>query len=684
LYAAVVLLYPVIFTKEASFCIKQDNLHQTYPFFNKLASSLNKGYLPVWDANTYGGKNFSGEIQTGIFYPLNILWCWLFGSADGIDVYFIDLLTALHFLLCLLGMYRLARIFQLPPAPAIAAALVFTFSGAVGARAGGQTCIFFGLTLLPWSVYWTAKYCLEAPHRRYLVLSGLFAGMQILAGHMQPFFHTMTIHMALIAHYGWQRRQSLKSFVLSGCMAFFLILLVAFIITLPQMYYAAQYLSRCYRSVGQGVLIGPGQQVPLWIYTHRFIIHLYNLPNILGQGYSPPEDDNIIYTGILPLFLLVIFLASHKQLRLSAIHKAAVKLFIGIFFVGLVSALGYLSFFPLILHELPFVSAVRQLGRYTILVSFSGSLLTGLSLTYIYRLKAHFFQRHAALKQYVLLALAGNAVYWLLAREPMIPAVVSLPFLLTFLFFVSMRNIKKATDLAVLAVAIILADLYLNQVSYSSTRTEFFANTFYGRNRMIDSLEKTYGKYRVAFDMNNYANERRNLGDVYNIQTSFGYGATYNKAYFDFFKLDRRPDSEIGDLLNIRYVMTDKVLDSNYIFKDSIRAIRLYEKKNYYPRIYWKSQLGMRGAAIEAVNREGIRQTDYSDLYQRIEVNCPSHDTLIISENYYPGWKCYDNGRETIVRPAVIKNYPPLFRSIALDKGYHIVEFRYNKVFYWF
>jgi len=46
---------PVIFTREASFCIKQDNLHQTYPFFNKLAISLHKGYLPIWYANTYGG-----------------------------------------------------------------------------------------------------------------------------------------------------------------------------------------------------------------------------------------------------------------------------------------------------------------------------------------------------------------------------------------------------------------------------------------------------------------------------------------------------------------------------------------------------------------------------------------------------------------------------------------------------
>src|ERR1700730_1020255 len=82
LIATFILLSPILF-KEASFCINPDNRHQAYPFFQKLATSLHRGYLPVWDANTYSGKNFSGEFQTGIFYPLNILWCLLFGSQKG-------------------------------------------------------------------------------------------------------------------------------------------------------------------------------------------------------------------------------------------------------------------------------------------------------------------------------------------------------------------------------------------------------------------------------------------------------------------------------------------------------------------------------------------------------------------------------------------------------------------------
>ncbi|MDO6433076.1 hypothetical protein Q4E93_20880 [Flavitalea sp. BT771] len=685
LYATAVLLYPVIFTREYSFCVKQDNLHQTYPYFNKLASSLHKGYLPTWDANTSGGKSFVGEIQPGIFYPLNILWCFLFGSASGISVYYIDLLTALHFLICLIGMYKAARTFLLPSFPAIATALIFTFTGAVAARAGGQTGIFFGLTLLPWSVYFTARYYMDRRHKKFLLFSGLVAGLEILAGHMQPFFHTMIINGIIILFFEFKDRRTWKAFLVASGINFSLLLVLAFIVTLPQLYYSSQYLSDVYRSVGPGgILAAPGGKVPLDIYTHRHIINLYNLPNLLGQDFTKPEDDNIIYMGILPLLLFILYLVRHRRLTLSPAHAAITRLLLIILAVGTVCVLGYLTFIPFILHQLPFVSVVRQLGRYMILISFSASLLAGLGIAYISQIKEWLFQHHTKVKLYVLAFLGINALYWIIVQSNVIPIAVSIPFLCCFLFLIAGMKMKKITEITVLAIAVISIDLYVNKPSYSPIDNEFYADRYYGRNRIIDSLEHTYGQYRVAFDMSNYAFERRNLGNMYNIQTTWGYSATYNKEYLDFINTDPRPDSETGDLLNIRYIISDKTQGAGFVLKDSIEGMKLYEKKNYYPRMYWQHQLGMPGPAIEAANKGTIRQTAYSDLYQRIEIDCPARDTLIISENSYPGWKCFDNRKEIPIRPAKIKNYPPLFRSVVLDKGHHIVEFRYNKVFYWF
>lgn len=636
--SAVILLYPVIFAHEASFFIKQDNLHQAYPWYNKLASSLHKGYLPVWDANTFGGKSFAGEPQPGIFYPVNIVWCVMFGTENGISTYYLDLLVSLHYIIGLLGMYAFARIFQLSTIGAFAAALVFAFAGPVGARAAGQTCIFYGLTLLPWTLYFIARYYLVRSNRLYLILAGAIGGMQILAGHMQPFFHTMLIGGIMLLFYEYRRRSKRLTFVLSTAVHFSVILVAAVIVASPQIYYSAQYLSRSYRTVSYGIFIAPGQKVPLYIYSHWFIISLSNLGNFLAQGYAQPDDDNILYMGILPLFLTIIYLIWPKRTKTPTIHSGLTKLLLIILMIGFLSAMGKLTFFYLVLYSIPMVNQVRQLGRYIIMISFSVSLLTGLAITYINSIREWLFQK------------AGKPLTWL----------------------------------PIAAVIVIFIDLLMNPVDYLPTQTYYYPDYFYGRNRIIDSMEKTYGQYRVSFDMTNYGMERRNLGDIYKIQTKWGYGATVNESYANFTHFDQRPRPDIDDLLNVRYVITDKRLDSGYIYKDSTQQLKLYERKSWYPRYYWKRQLGLSGAEIEANNKDFIHLVSYTDNDEKVAVECGVADTLIFSENNYPGWECYDNGKKIPIYNATIKDYPPLFRSIALNKGKHVIEFAYKYAFHWF
>jgi len=683
LFITILLLYPVIFGRTASFFIIGDNLHLTYTFLNKLSIALHKGYLPVWDANTFGGKNFPGELQSGTFYPLNILWCLLFGTAKGINVYYLELLVALHYFICLTGMYKLSRVFRMPPVAALGTALVFTFTGVLSARAGCEAFIFYGLALMPWGIFFLGKYYWEKRKKKYLLFAGLIGGLQILAGHIQPFFHTLLIAGVLIIFYEYRQRKSWPAFFLSVVSKFSIILICSIILALPQIYYAAEYLSRCYREVGQdGTYIGPLQKVPLRIYMYRYLLNPSDFENFIGQKSVLINDFNFVYMGILPLFLCIIFLVKSKLLEITEEHGYLKKLLVIILLIGLLSVLGYLTFFPYILYALPFVNGVRELSRYVILIGFSGALLAGLALTYIKQLGDRLYQRQFNLNFYMVLVLALYALYWIIFQQAYISLQVSVPFLFAFVFFLFLMTVQTNTYARWLAIAFVLIDLFMNPVNYGPTQSIFYPTEFYARNKMIDFLETTYGKYRVTFDMNTYAMIRRNVGDMYNIQTKYGYGGTVNMSYFDFINYNKDP--EIDDLLNVKYVITDKVLDSNFIFKDSVQRLHLYERKSWYPRCYWKHQLGRRGVEIEAENKATIHQLAYSDLYQKFEVNCSAPDTLIFSENYYPGWKCYDNQKEIKIYQASIRNYPPLFRCIPLDKGGHIIEFKYNKVFYWF
>jgi hypothetical protein len=684
LIAASILLFPVIFTREGSFCIHQDNLHQAYPFFYKLATSLHKGYLPVWDANTYGGKNFSGEFQSGIFYPLNILWCLLFGSVNGIDVYYLDILVVLHYFICLIGMYQVGRVFKLSQAASVASALIFTFTGVLSSRSGGQTCIFFGLALLPWAIYFIGKYYLVQNKPKYLVFAGLISGLEILSGHIQPFFHSILISGIIIIFYEYINRKDWKTFFLAISINSLIITGVALLIALPQVYYGLQYMGQCYRWVGADHPIGPGEKVPLSVYAYKNILTPANIFNLFGMDYSQPEDGNMIYMGVLPLFLFIIYLIKDISRNTIREHTHLKRLLLIILVTGLLSTVGYLTFFYLFLYEIPLVNAVRELARYGVLLSFGASLMVGLAITNFPALQQSVLERAPKAKFYILLALSINALYLVLFETHQIPLKVSIPFLLGFLFFLFLLRSKKTAYLQILVVLFIFIDISMNKVNYSSTQSAFYPTTYYERNSIIDFLETTYGKYRVTFDMQNEDSLRRNIGDVFNIQTKLGYCATMNKPYFDYISADWTLNGEVNDLLNIKYVVTDKILDSNFIFKDSTRHLNLYQRKNCYPRIYWKSQLGLQGHTIEEANKTTIRQLEYSDLYQKIDIECSAPDTLVVSENYYPGWKCYDNGNKTKIFPAPIRNYPPIFRSIAVDKGHHIIEFKYNKIFYWF
>jgi hypothetical protein len=275
----------------------------------------------------------------------------------------------------------------------------------------------------------------------------------------------------------------------------------------------------------------------------------------------------------------------------------------------------------------------------------------------------------------------ANALYWILFRSSLVAYAISIPVLLTLLFFLILLSGKGEQYILVMAIAFIFADLSLNPVNYDDRSSPLYPPVFYARNRFFSRLEADYGLYRVRFDVN-LDSFRRNIGDVYRIQCTQGFGATYYMPYHDF--TTKAPLEDRDRFLNVRYVVTDKRLDSGYVLKDSMRHLRLYERADHYPRVYWAGQVGERGADMIREDSASIRLLAYSDMSQRYEVECSKSDTLVFSENYYPGWSCYDNGKKVPVVARSVEGYAPLFRSVLVEKGHHVIEFRYAKAFYWF
>jgi hypothetical protein len=56
-----------------------------------------------------------------------------------------------------------------------------------------------------------------------------------------------------------------------------------------------------------------------------------------------------------------------------------------------------------------------------------------------------------------------------------------------------------------------------------------------------------------------------------------------------------------------------------------------------------------------------------------VEVSTEVPGLLILTEQYYPGWKAYVNGKETIIHAV-----DGIFRGVFLDEGVHSVQFKYQ------
>src|SRR5262249_9590744 len=112
-----------------SFIVFPDSQVQDYAWMQKRTRSLHEGHLALWNPNTTAGSSFPGELQAGVFYPLNVLWAVIFGSASGMSSSALDALVLLHFALAGLGMSLLLRTWSLSPPASLFGAVVFACLG---------------------------------------------------------------------------------------------------------------------------------------------------------------------------------------------------------------------------------------------------------------------------------------------------------------------------------------------------------------------------------------------------------------------------------------------------------------------------------------------------------------------------------------------------------------------------
>ncbi|MGD8792531.1 MAG: YfhO family protein [Anaerolineae bacterium] len=164
-----------------------------FPTYRYAAARLWQGDVPLWNPHLYGGVPFLADMQSGIFYPLNLL---LFGVLPDFPYEALQWLAALHVFLAGAFAYLCLR-FLAPGRPlrvpaALAGALAYMFSGVFIVHFGNLNLIAVAAWLpLIVLLFWRA---LRGRRLGLAVAAGAALGVATLEGHLQI---TLTIGLGL-------------------------------------------------------------------------------------------------------------------------------------------------------------------------------------------------------------------------------------------------------------------------------------------------------------------------------------------------------------------------------------------------------------------------------------------------------------------------------------------------------
>ena len=343
-----------------------DSTVQFEPWLAYSAKRLREGALPLWNPGNMLGSPFLGNMQSGIFYPLN----WPYFAWP--DPWMFAVRAWLKLFIAALGMYVLARnVLKLVPLAAGVAAVTFTFGAFMTVwllHPHTATVIW-----LPW-LWWTTARLVEHPGARHAALMAVFVGVHMLAGHPETAYHmgqaTLLFLLFYIWHTGPLTLKRLGRIATLWAGAYLLGLMVSAVQLLPFLEYSQLSIALLRREERQMMPFF----VPFYYAWTAFSPDIFGNPALKTQWGTPinyNEANN--YSGIFPLLLapFAFLIPGRKQKRF------AIFLLFAILFT-----LGIVHGWPLVSDAALFLPGMRLVlnNRMVMLIEFALALLAALGV----------------------------------------------------------------------------------------------------------------------------------------------------------------------------------------------------------------------------------------------------------------------------------------------------------------
>ena len=691
--------------------------------------------MPQWYPNLFSGMpSYGGYIyMTGdptkkfrnvILFNIG-LKIWFFLSLGGFGSFF---------LLKVLGYSSVARVLG----GLISGLTPYSF----GLANAGHLNKIFAMGYAPW-VFACFLLFMKNKSLKSLCVLSLVTALQLWANHPQIVYYTW---MIIGFYYVWKiiiefKNQSLSSKTIAHQTGgIFVSILVAFLIVsdpYKEVYTFQQHSNRGAKSVLDKT--NETSSGTDWQYATQWSFHPKELisfvyPYFYGlQNFSSRDLKSAAYWGYMPftqsthyLGLIVLILAA-----LGALLKKPDK--ISLFFwitSALILITGFGSYFPLLykpFFELfPFFSKFRIPSMIYAMLPIPISILAarGFDLLSAFKdekqtfIKVLYVAGGVATLSLILLIISDSLIdfngprdgrynlsvitqlkslrYDLFNKGIILSLILSISFLLLYYYFYKNKILESLFSYGI--IALVVLDLGALNNEFINVKPKKNMDNIFQKNSIINHLVADTSNFRIfpADDISS------NKYSYWNIESIGGYRPIKLRLYQDLVDAGGFNRSHILDMLNVKYVVTNKKINNpDFIPLKGLEGI--YENKKVLPKAWIVGNIKSVKTQKESLMETLLRGFDPSDAAvvlgsvkidipmdangkaniknkkeNKIEIHCKSKTggLLVLSEIYYePGWKAFVNGKETKIYQT---NH--ILRSVQIPPGNSEVVFKYDSL----
>ncbi|MBX9602781.1 MAG: YfhO family protein [Bryobacteraceae bacterium] len=683
LIAIVVLFFwKLVLTNQYTWLEQPDLSNLVLPWLQFQASEWNAGrWFPLWDPHSWLGQPLIGQAQPGAAYPFNWLLFLVPLNPNGWIRQ-----NALHWYFVLirvgaaLAAYALARSMGRSRWAAIFAGVAYGLAGYVAAVDAPQ--MVNGAVWTPLVFLFLFRAVRGPGGVRSAVLSGFFLGFGWLAGH-----HQMNLFVSLAVGLLWTYlvfRGGRPDWKLARLAAICAVVAIAAsaLQTLP----TAEYGRLAVRWSGAEEPLRFNEKVPYFVHG-QFALKPSELLGLILPGVARGLDP---FVGCLLLSLAILGAA-------AAFDEERIRWLIAAGLAGLAFSLGPST--PLhgwIYALVPMVEKARvpaaaillfhlaaaacaaagidslRGGRLTalpskILAATGASMLLLSLVLFAARIDPQISDGRLTLTAILLLASAAVLDAWRRARIP--PAIA-----LSGLLLLTLTELYNSTGFTHPHVSDAQHSLYLKKMAQHGD---------------VISFLRFQGSPRVAYSGDDIP---YNIGDWWGIDTLGAYTASVpeNMWRSPLF----HPSGHI--MMGVRYYIGSKPSrDNQQLVFESKSGLKVYENPGAFPRAWAVHQVEVSGnpgrlvdpafdagrtamitadaPSLESCAGDTVDVLERQPERVRIHAGMRCRGLVILSDNYFPGWRATVDGRDV---PILEVN--GALRGVVVDAGEHQVEFRYQ------